>query len=766
MELARSGVERETASLLADAVSAHHGFAIPLTEVVHVARFGLSPRWMSAVALLVRMVVETVARPLVPPRVARDSSGRTALMHWLAGLCAVSDWIGSHAMFFPHRRPWQDAATFYRSSRLLAQKALDGIGFPSSQGKALRTARRALDLALPPGHAPRPLQLTVQDAIDHLDGDEPALLIVEAPMGEGKTEAALAVDAHLRVRGGSRGLYLALPTQATSNAMYARVAAYLDRLDMDMPTELQLAHGGASLDAAVARLTEIGFGTDDCSVQASAWFATGKRALLAANAVGTIDQALVGVLHAKHHFVRMFGLSGRVVVLDEVHAYDAYTGGLIESLVRWLGALRCTVVVMSATLPRERLLSIVRAFGSAVEPPPTAYPRLTVVQGTATRSIACTASRAMRVSLHRLPASPATMAQFACELSAGGACVLVVCNTVARAQAVYRVIQSRPKAILFHARFPFAERLAIERLVVDTLGTAGTDRVGTIVVATQVVEQSLDIDADAMISDLAPVDLLLQRIGRLHRHPRIRPQVATEPRLWIAGLGDDGRVESAEIGHVYHEHLMLRTAAALRYRRVIELPNEVDPLVQLVYSSAPVEAAADGDRQIAEELARAEGAWRAELARFAQLAAQAAISSPDAWSGILQAPPQDDEAAANGLTRFGTRLGAASLSIVPLFQAELGLSVAPGGASWAVDQPVPVWAARLLAQRWLRVSHPKVVFALARAERLAGWDAHAALCRHTPVIFSEAGLCEVAGLRLHLDARLGLVYEYGAARQA
>ena len=195
-------------------------------------------------------------------------------------------------------------------------------------------------------------------------------------MGEGKTELALLAHLRLQAALGHRGLYIGLPTQATGNAMFDRTLRFLRAFGSDQRLDIQLAHGGAMLDERLVELRGIHGEVGD-SVRSSAWFSQRRRPLISPYGVGTIDQALLATLNVKHHFVRLWGLTNRVVVLDEVHAYDTYTSGLIESLLRWLKALGCSVVVMSATLPRQKRDALVRAWGAAPEKAPSlAYPRI------------------------------------------------------------------------------------------------------------------------------------------------------------------------------------------------------------------------------------------------------------------------------------------------------------------------------------------------------------------------------------------------------
>jgi CRISPR-associated endonuclease/helicase Cas3 len=754
--LVKQRVSRTTANRLADAVAAHHGFHIQPSEQQAVALFALPSPWPESIQALAEEYLGAVVAGLPTPRLGADLAHRAAAMQWLAGLCATADWIGSSASDFPHWRPWTDAAAFFAESRAMARHHL---AFSPARTSVARSG--LLDLALGPGRSPRPLQQTLVETLAAAPA-APALLVIEAPMGEGKSEAAFAFDAWATRSHQARGTYFAMPTQATSNALFGRVAGFLARAyGGSEPLELQLAHGSASRDDTQWRLKDIGFGPDDASVSVSAWFAGHRRTLLAANAVGTVDQAIVGVLNARHAFVRLFGLSDRVVVLDEVHAYDAYTGGLIERLVAWLRELGCSVVVMSATLPSERRDALVRAFAPDTSPAPAApYPRITLVQsrqGCLTRSFA--ASRHQKVSLCPLPAAVEGIAETAAGAAAQGMAVLVVANTVARAQAIYRQLsrEAPMRAMLFHARFPMDDRLAIEASLLSRFGPEGTDREGWIVVATQVVEQSLDVDFDLLISDVAPVDLLLQRMGRLHRHKRARPSAATQAVTMVGGLTSDGSADVQAYHPVYAHLPVLRTTAALvpHVRGLpVQLPDDIDALVQHVYGDEPPRCTDDAFARL-HEAALLE--WRTDMARMSELAAQAALPQPPDWPAGLPPSRMDDEEATQGLARFGTRLGEESVSVIPVFQCDDEFRIWPETPGWPQAAAVPRNLAKQLGQRHMRVSHRRLVPSLRAATLPLGWEAQPALVGHRPLLLDTEGYAEVAGIAIRLDSEYGLV---------
>lgn len=755
-------IPRPDAALLADAVAAHHGFPIPSTEHAAHARFPLATSWEASHAGLFDAVVGVLGASGAPA-IDANATVRADLYLWLAGLCSVADWIGSSERFFPHSRARVDLADWFEQSKTAARAALLECGLASSGGSRVRSTSDALAAALPVGATPRALQEAVITLLEDLPSG-PVLVVIEAPMGEGKTEAAFAVDAWLNTRGNSRGLYLAMPTQATSNALFGRVVGYLDRLGLRNRAQIQLAHGSASIEQTELRLREIGFGGSDATVAASSWLAGSKRTMLAANAVGTVDQALVSVLNAKHHFVRHFGLADRNVVFDEVHAYDTYTGGLIERLVVWLIASGSSVVLMSATLPSRRREALLRQIAAVPLASPPPYPRITVVAEGEERAVHFAARQRARVAIKPFSSEIEAITGRSIDMAKHGACVLVIVNKVARAQSLYeRIALAGAHVMLFHARFPMSERLDIEKSVLDRFGVAGSGRAGWILVATQVAEQSLDVDFDVLISDIAPVDLILQRIGRIHRHARVRPSGFETPTAYISGLNSrpEELPPEAITRGIYDRFPVLRTAWWLASREALDLPEDIDRAVQWVYGEQQIAQCAP-DVAAAHEEARQES--EAQAAYQSSLAEKAALADPHEWSGPSSTVPMDDDAAGNGMARFGTRLGDRSMACVPIYRVEGGYSVLGDAPDWSDGEAVPADVARRLGARYLRVSHHRLLQHLDTVDAPAGWDKHSALAGFRALILTSEGRLSIPPLFVRLDAALGLVVRYESKR--
>lgn len=566
-------------------------------------------------------------------------------------LVIMSDWIASNAELFPfHVGVLSDSTP--DGSR--AENALGALALPtpwSARPPQCDETLFSTRFTLPPGAEPRPVQRLTCEVARAMP--EPGLLLVEAPMGEGKTEAALAAAEIMASRWQLGGLFVGLPTQATTDAMFARVMTWLDAMgaeDRTVGGAVTLNHGKARFNRIFqglvreGRLAEIGrdertsggdgFRRPAHTVTAHSWLSGGKKGQLANFTVGTIDQLLFAGLKARHLMLRHLGLAGKVVVLDEIHAYDAYMSSFMTAVMKWLAAYRVPVIALSATLPSSQRRSLMEAYheglaGAAGDLAPLSgdigYPVLTWSEGRRVRSrVADPSGRHTSVELHALGDDLDHMVAMLAERLADGGCALVVRNTVRRVLEAAEVLSAKfpGEVTVAHARFIAADRLAKDETLLDRFGhpLRAMARPGrAIVVASQVVEQSLDLDFDLLVTDLAPVDLVLQRMGRLHRHQRgelqaERPETLRSARAYITGVDFGQAPPDLEQGaaRVYDDYSLLRSAAVLRDRlgRQVELPDDIAPLVQAAYGSGTVgptdwhEAIAGAGDRCAETTAR------------------------------------------------------------------------------------------------------------------------------------------------------------------
>lgn len=682
---------------------------------------------------------------------------------WFAGLTSVADWIGSNQDWFAPGERHPLIAEHYRRARELAEIALDEIGWPAY--RPLLEEGGAVDALL--GRivgregerlSARPLQAEADHLLEQAAG--PTLMIVEAPMGEGKTELAFLAHLRLQAINGHRGLYVALPTQATGNAMFDRALTFLQGFAGDIRLDIQLAHGGSMLDERVLHLRDVDASSSE-AVASSAWFSQRRRALVSPYGVGTIDQALFSTLNVKHHFVRLWGLANRVVVLDEVHAYDTYTSGLIEALLRWLKAMHCSVVLMSATLPARRRAAFFAAWGSkAVDEIP--YPRVLMTRGEGVVG-AHVASRTLApIEVSGLPEDLDSLAASALAKVEDGGCGAIIVNTVQRAQDLYRLLAGQATAdvelLLFHARYPADQRSQREKSVLARFSRHGERPGRALLVATQVVEQSLDIDFDFMISDLAPVDLLLQRAGRLHRHARSRPAAHVLPRLGVAGLIADRLPELKETawGFVYDPYVLYRTWALAAGEPLWQLPDDIDRLVQAVYSQDPLPQ--EDEAAFLKAFDEAFGKHLADNQQQRQLAINAAVdAAAELQNAYLDKPRGDDDGGGLGF-RAVTRLGNDGVTVIPLLAADGGWQLTAEEPPFDPAAPLDDALAQRIFRRQVRLARKDLVQALGAVPSPAGFAEHP-LLRHFKVLELKEGIAEFGALRVRLDAALGITYE-------
>jgi CRISPR-associated endonuclease/helicase Cas3 len=690
----------------------------------------------------------------------------------LAGLTTVSDWIASDPKEdggFPYKKDGVSFEEYQVKLSDLAKNALEQMGWM----KAKKGQELTFGELFPKNPIPRPLQQASIDLATTLV--PPCLVMVEASMGEGKTEAALYLADYLQHQTSAGGFYIGLPTQATSNAMWARVKEFLGKRYQDEKfVNLTLSHSAASLkdDYYKCRLEEQVYDDDGkrlVTVGVSEWHSAKRRTLLTPYGVGTLDQGLMGIVRSKWQFVRLFGLAGRTVILDEIHAYDLYTSTLLEMFLEWLAVLGSPVIALSATLPEETRQKLLSAYAKGcgypdVKLPQAGYPRITTFSGGEADVRSFEPSKHVCRSLNIEWVKDDEWKIALKEKLISGGCIAVICSTVGRAQMVFNELQSHFKSEelgLFHGRFLFIYRDKIEKKCLKDFGKESTTRPKKyVLVTTQVIEQSLDVDFDLMISYIAPIDLLLQRSGRLHRHKernKDRPELLKQPTMWLVEptLNDDGKPNFQESEIIYNRHILLRTWLALRDRSSVQLPAEMDDLIESVY------LAADAPEDL-ESVHQQD--WQASLEDYKNGETRTKISKANA----VKLPPAIPESYPEDFTRDGTkdddntvakvtRLGDPTVTTIFLQQTDKGL-VFPGTDEQIEPDRTPDFPTiqKILAHS-TRIGTRGLVQALIAEHKVPSkWNS--ALLRYCAyIVLDSMGKAQIDKWELERDPDLGIV---------
>ncbi|WP_018297206.1 CRISPR-associated helicase Cas3' [Corynebacterium lubricantis] len=464
----------------------------------------------------------------------------------------------------------------------------------------------------------RPVQeVAAKVAEQNVEATGPSLMVIEAPTGEGKTEAGLAVAQILGKSHGAQGLFFAAPTMSTSNGLYERTRKWASRAAQgESVSSMYLAHSKNQLFSGFRELkfNSIAPGEEDYgSVVASQWMSGSKKGLLSNFAVGTVDQVLMLALQMRHSMLRHIALAGKVIIIDEAHAYDAYMSAYLETALAWLARYGVNVIIMSATLPPTQRMNLVAAFAkelpgeslqSQLEGVAGAqgYPLVTSVSSAGVRhDVAAARPFDLDASVEVVSDDLSALGVEVGGLLSGGGVALVICNTVRRAQDAYgeftKIFPGETQ--LHHSAFIASDRSEKEDELRRALGPKAHRGAGRpdrlIVVATQVAEQSLDIDADVLITDIAPMDLIIQRAGRLHRHGRPksdRPGLLQSPQILLRGINSVEPVPTFDSGAeaVYDAAILMATLHYLpkRFRRPDDIEHLVRETYELVEQHGPV----------------------------------------------------------------------------------------------------------------------------------------------------------------------------------
>lgn len=566
-------------------------------------------------------VVHALLRP--DPLPLRSERELTILAVGLSGLFVLADWIGSSEAWFEYAAPVSGddtLAAYWAYAQRCARRAIDEAHVAATEVRSFAGLEPIFPKKIT--HL-SPVQTFAETA---MLPDGPCLVIIEDVTGSGKTEAAVTLAHRFMASGRASGLYIALPTEATANAMWERLGtSFRNLFAQDASPSLALAHGRrafhegfqSSIVAAAADnrpRNGMRLERDDerpSSSECAEWIADDRRkAFLADVGAGTIDQALLAILPVKHQSLRLWGLADRVLIVDEAHAYDAYMTRELETLLEFHAALGGSAIILSATLPHAARSRLAHAFrngiGGAKSTPIVMhaidYPLVTIVgpDSVAETPQAIRDGLSRTVIATRVDSVDAALERVR-DAAGAGACVAFVRNSVDEAiDACDRLRAAGIEPLLFHARFAMCDRHVIEADVMRRFGRASTPemRRGQVLVATQVIEQSLDIDFDLLITDLAPVDLMIQRAGRLWRHARGSRPIEGPELVVLSGEPVDDPAKdwvARAIGRgagVYRNHAMLwRSARGLFKAGGITTPEGVRELIEAVYDESNCEAA-------------------------------------------------------------------------------------------------------------------------------------------------------------------------------
>lgn len=569
---------------------------------------------MAAIAALAEAARE--AFPAAFSGSATPLPDKPPLQHRFAGILMLADWLGSHEGFFPILRRTTDPVQF---AKLSAQRAVSTVGlYPAAFQEEL--AARHASFSERFGFEPRPLQALLTT----LGSDVPStrLLIAEAETGSGKTEAALARFWTLFSTGAVDSLYFALPTRVAARELYARVCEYVNRAfpeDRVRPRPLLAVPGYARVDGvpleSILPADEARWQDEEVlRLRERVWAAERPKRFLAATiAVGTIDQALLSAVQSTHAHLRSICLDRSLLVVDEVHASDTYMRHLLCALIRHHVGAGGHALLLSATLGASARARLISAVGPPIEM--TAFedscaypfPSLTDRTGNCSPILPSTSDTEKTVTIDVAPwlMKPEMSLPSLSEAVEKGARVLVVLNTVRRAVALQRAVESIrgfPSDAFFrcegticphHGRFSPSDREVLDHAVTRSFGKRSPPG-PMLLIGTQTLEQSLDIDADFLVTDLCPADVLLQRIGRLHRHTRQRPPGFETARCLVLApedhdletlLDKQGRAvrdaKAAGLGSVYEDLRTLHlTLAALADIPAFRIPADNRHLVE------------------------------------------------------------------------------------------------------------------------------------------------------------------------------------------
>ncbi|MDE5757995.1 MAG: CRISPR-associated helicase Cas3', partial [Allobaculum sp.] len=519
----------------------------------------------------------------------------------LAGYLSAADWLASNPTYFPLIEKTNFDQEIWYPERITTGQ--DRIGFPAVWFNSRKEDNPNFQTLFGLSH-PYPFQQAVLEVATSID--QPGLMIIEAPMGSGKTEAALMAADIFTKKAQSGGVFIGLPTQATANGLLKRFKSWAEKESNSMTATFMLSHEAATLNSIFQNMPRTESlmdedGDETGKLVIHKWMEQNRLRLFSDFVIGTVDQALMAALDCRYVTLRHVGLAGKTLVLDEIHAYDDYTSRFITILLTWMGHYNAPVILLSATLPEEKRAEFIKAYlkglnkmkkvkNSTDVRRSLAYPRITWTNGLEVYTKDDLGyEETCKVQILKEEVTNDQQAytikkQLEKHLTEGG-CAGVVVNTIRKAQDFATYLQTEMptyQIVTIHSAYRRQDRQKLEDELLERLGKDSTpeQRNRLIVVGTQVIEQSLDIDFDFMISELAPVDVLLQRMGRLFRHKgRNRPKSLTSPLFVLLDTPKDTVDSSSK--KIYGEWPLRQSRKVLSSE--ILLPDDIPTLIKQAY---------------------------------------------------------------------------------------------------------------------------------------------------------------------------------------
>jgi len=579
-------------SFIRKILGAHHGtFTIKQCNIGINSKDKRCQSWKIAQ----EQVIKELQEIFVSTTITNKSYGSDFVMIF-AAFVSISDWISSNQDYFRCVNEGSNQTftinDYVKVSEKIAVEAVNSLRWDFQTHTKKHKFKELFQKEDGKPLDPYPWQIKLISKLNKQK--KPFLLLIEAPTGCGKSEAAMSAADIAEAKFGHHGTFFALPTQAAANQMYERFGSFLQNRPYKngYKPEYHLRHHLSFMDQNYKEIRDqtISEGkTSDIGISAVKWFSNSKCGLLSPYAVGTIDQAIMAGLMIRHNFVRMFGLHNKVVILDEVHSYDIYSSNILYRIVEWLSYLGSSVVVLSATLPRQKRNELISAYSGKQVKTNVKYPLFAVANEdkTSFSHIDCQGYKSIR---YKFIDEKDLIRRVETQLSRD-VNVAVVRNIISEAQTTFRSLRNPSiDCFLFHARFPAYRRREIETLVVSKYGPPRSPRSEerrpkkSLLVATDVIGQSVDLDFDVMFTDIAPIDIILQRIGRLWRHNRKRS--IRIPTLYIIRKSRNYEFGKSEI--IYDKFILDNTMKVLLDRfkagkNTIDKINDVELLVNGVY---------------------------------------------------------------------------------------------------------------------------------------------------------------------------------------